>query len=102
MAQRYLSAALLDGGRIKYAAPKSGAQGTIGLSLRYVCCHDREGVFLDNSVRDISLFEVIGQYVFGEIGLFLVQIYGEDLKIDRRPLLDIEKQVEERVAVLTA
>ena len=63
---------------------------------------DGIGVFLNNAVFHADAFQVFGQNVLGEIGLFLVEVDREDLEIDGGTLLYVEQQIEHRVAVLTA
>ena len=53
-------------------------------------CNNRISVFFNNSIIDTEIFEIIGQNFYGKIGLFLVEIDGENFKFDRRTFLHIE------------
>src|SRR5690606_13273947 len=55
-----------------------------------------------DAVRDADLIQIIRQHLFREIRLLLVQIHRKDLKVHRGPPPDVEQQVKQCIAVLSA
>ena len=53
-------------------------------------------------MRHAERAQIVGQHVFGEIGLLLVQVYRHQLETHRRLFLQLQQHVEHRVAVLAA
>ena len=102
MAERDLGAFFLDSDVVQDAATKTAAERTIRVAFGNVCGHDRVSVFFDDAVRHIARLQIFGQHVFGKIGLLLVEIHSQDVEFDGRAALDIEQQIEQRVAVFAA
>src|SRR6476646_760259 len=63
---------------------------------------DRISVFLDDAIWDADLREVIRQDLFRKSGLLLVEVYRNDLELDRCTPPNVQKQVEKGVTVLAA
>ena len=44
----------------------------------------------------------VGQHVFGETRLFLVEVDGNDLEIHRRRMMEIQQDVQHRIRILAS
>ena len=49
-----------------------------------------------------ELAQVVGQHLRGKAGLLLVEVDGDQVKMDRRALLQFQQNVEHGVAVFSA
>src|SRR2546427_3752022 len=84
MAERDLGRAELAGGAIQRSAPQPRAERAHRLALGDHALHHRVGILLDNAIRHLSAFEILGQHVGGKAGLLLVHIYCNHIKGDWR------------------
>ena len=54
------------------------------------------------TLQEADAGQVLGQHLFGESRLFLVEVDGHQLELGRRALLQFQQDVQQRVAVLAA
>ena len=90
------------GHAVQNAPAQAAAQAAHGLALRNDLFDDAVGVLRLDMKGHAELLQIGGQDVVGETGLLLVEVDGDQLKVDWRALLHFEQDVEHAVAVFAA
>ena len=85
---------------IQNAAPQTRTQRTHGLALGDEPLHGRVGVLHLDPEGNAKLSQVVGQYVFGIARMALVQIDCDQLEINAGAAAQLQKNIQETVAVL--
>ena len=75
---------------IQSASAKSGAKAAHGFSLRNYAFDYAIGIALNNVIFDAQLLKVIRENVLGKVGLFLVEVNGDNVEVDRSLMLQGE------------
>jgi hypothetical protein len=88
--------------RIQRAAAQARTQRAQRLAFRHHARDHRVGVLLEDAIVDADRFQVGRQHVFGKARLLLVEVDGGDRESHRCLLLQLQQDVEQRVAVLAA
>ncbi len=102
MAERDLGCAQFGGDPVQDAAPQARAQRAGGLAFRNQALDDAVGILVFDMVGDTQLVQVGRQDMVGEIRLFLIQVYRDDLEIDRRPFAQGHQDIQQGVTILAA
>ena len=102
MAERDLGDAVLAREAVQGATPQPRAQPARGFAVGDDAPDHAVGVLFDDSERDAQRREIVGQHVLGEARLFLVEVDGVDLEIDRGAAAQAHQDVEQGVGVLAA
>mmetsp|Transcript_18070 Transcript_18070/g.43154 ORF Transcript_18070/g.43154 Transcript_18070/m.43154 type:complete len:400 (-) Transcript_18070:358-1557(-) len=102
VAQGDLGAAQLAGHAVQDAPAQPRAQAAGGLALGHHALHHRVGVLLLDVEGHAAALQVGGQHVLREAGLLLVEVHRHQLEPNRRALLQVQQDVQHRVAVLAA
>ena len=102
VAERDLGETIFPGVPVQRAAAQARAQRAHGLAFGHHALDHRIGVLLDDRERHADRAQVVGQHVFRETGLLLVEVHRHQLEAHRRLLLQLQQQVEQGVAVLAA
>ncbi len=102
MAQGDLAGTNLLGKAIQGAPAQAGAQATGGFSLGNDRFHHAVGVPFQYIKGNPKVFQVIGQYVLGKIGLLLIQVDGNQFKIHRGTGLEVQQDVQHGVGILAS
>jgi len=87
---------------IEDAAAQARAKAAHRLALGHQLLDDRVGVLVLDVEGHAARAQVLRQHVFGEAGLLLVEVDGNQLEVHRRALAHRDQQVEQRMAVLAA
>ena len=101
MSQRDPRYSIVAGKIVQRAASHARAQTAGRAPLRNDAFHHAVGVLLDYVEWNIEPGGILGKNVFREIGLFLIQVHGEQLKMDRRPFLQGKQHVQQGVGIFT-
>src|SRR6267143_1122030 len=100
MAERDLGRAELAGGAVQRSAPQPRAERAHRLALGAHALHHRVGILLDNAIRHLSAFEILGQHVGGKARLLLVHVHRQEIEPDRRFFFEGNQNVEKRMTIL--
>src|ERR1035437_1130984 len=92
----------LVGHPVQNAPAQATAQAAHGLAFGKHLLHDAVSVLVFNVKFHSQFFQVLGQDVRRKAGLFLVQVDGNQLEMDRCTGLQLEQDVEQAIAVLAA
>src|SRR6266516_3545066 len=87
---------------IKNSSSLARTDGTVSLAFGNQPLHYRVGIALDNEKRNVQSDEIFRQHVGGKSWLLLIQVHGQKVKAHRRALLQIQKQIQQRVTVLSS
>ena len=87
---------------VKDAATQTRANRARSLALGHQALHDRVSIALDDAKRNAAISEIVRQNFRGKAGLLLIEIHRQQIEPDRRALLHVEQQIEQRVAVFSA
>src|ERR1700722_10075563 len=101
MAEGNLGGAVLGGEAIQGAATQTRPQTTHRLAFWYDALHNAVGVLFDDVERHSERGKILRQHGRGEAGLLLVEIEGEEIKGSRRPPLQRQQNIKQRVGVLS-
>lgn len=80
-------------GAVEDAAPQAAAQRTSRFAFVQHAFDGGVSVFFNDFVGNADAFEIGRQYFFGEARLFLVEIDGDQFKINRRAGLEPAQDV---------
>ena len=87
---------------VQRAAAQARTQRAQRLAFRHHARDHRVGVLLEDRVRHAERLEVGRQHVRGKVRLLLVEVDRDQLELHRRLALQLQQDVEHRVAVLAA
>ena len=102
VAQRDLVGAQLAGDPVQDAAAQPRAQAAHRVALGNHALDHRVGVLVLDVEVDAAALQVGRQHLGREARLLLVEVDRDDREVDRRALLQVQQDVEQRVAVLAA
>jgi len=93
VSQGDFGAAQFFGGAVEDTAAQAAAQRTSRFAFIQYAFNGGVGVFFDDFVRHAYAFEIGRQHFFGETGLLLVKIDGNQFEINRRAGLELAQDV---------
>jgi hypothetical protein len=102
VAQGDLGAAQLIGHAVQNAPAQAATQAAGGLALGDQLLDDAVGVFVLDVEGHPGAGQVFGQHMLGKARLLLVQVHSHQVKVDGRAGLELEQDVEQRIAVFAA